>query len=462
MEDIGQGSESIRLLGVRWLPGGAAAKTVSKDGKIESGKNKDSNDRSVPGEGKIDKPDQRDSKDVGADKDKEADEKDENSKEQEDINIAEGMEAEEGEFVNMELAFSYRASEDGKKKSLSKKTKNAHLLIKFYLPGSVGIPVWVSLQGIVGLLRVRLQLTPDPPFISLCTLTFLGQPKVDLSCMPLTKHLNLMDLPMISSFVQSSIDAAVAEYVAPKSLTLDLKEMMTGDDFKKNTNSRGVIIVRAKRAWDFKEGDGSLIPGKQGSADTYISLSWAKLGKPLWTTRIIMDDMKPSWDETAFVLVSPEEQNAEERLRLQLWDSDRTSADDNLGLIEMDLKDIMTNDRCKGKMWAREDGFMGFDSNEKMPGTLAWEIGYYPKLKITKDQFQKQTADAEIRNMNQLKEKVHNGVRRKLREVSDRDIEDEAKQQEAQDMAETEKNLIASAPPPDGYSSGIISVQVHK
>jgi len=39
---------------------------------------------------------------------------------------------------------------------------------------------------------------------------------------------NLMDLPLISNFVQSAVDAAMAEYVAPKSLTLDLKAMLAG------------------------------------------------------------------------------------------------------------------------------------------------------------------------------------------------------------------------------------------
>lgn len=76
---------------------------------------------------------------------------------------------------------------------------------------------------------------------------------------------NLMDLPLISRFVQSSVDAAMAEYVAPKSLTLDLKDMLMGDDFKKDTASRGVLVVNIKRAFDFKEGDTGLgkLPGMQ-------------------------------------------------------------------------------------------------------------------------------------------------------------------------------------------------------
>lgn len=43
------------------------------------------------------------------------------------------------------------------------------------------------------------------------TFTFLGQPKVDVACIPLArKGLNIMDLPLISNFVQSAVDAAMA------------------------------------------------------------------------------------------------------------------------------------------------------------------------------------------------------------------------------------------------------------
>ena len=105
----------------------------------------------------------------------------------------------------------------------------------------------------MGVVRVRLQLCPDPPFFSVCTMSFLGQPNVKLSCVPLIKKgPNLMDVPLISSFVQSSIDAALAEYVAPKSLTLNLKDMMMGDDFKKDTVAQGIIVVRIHHAFDFK------------------------------------------------------------------------------------------------------------------------------------------------------------------------------------------------------------------
>ena len=136
IEDLGQGSEAIRILGVRWLPTGAAAKSVSVDGRVKStNENKDS-DRTVPGQGEVDdnaSPDSHEEHDSNTEK---KDSKDESrDKEEEQENVAEGMEAEEGDFVNVEIAFSYRASSSGK--GLKKKAKNAHLYMAFYLPAGI-------------------------------------------------------------------------------------------------------------------------------------------------------------------------------------------------------------------------------------------------------------------------------------------------------------------------------------
>lgn len=224
VEDLGQGSESIRILGVKWLPTGAAAKDVSVNGQVKHANTKADNDRKIPGAGNenVERIDQENCTDRSIEGGEWQNDEDEN--------VAEGMEAEEGDFVNMEIAFSYRASSTGK--TMKVKSKNAHLYLAFYLPGKIKLPVWVELRGIVGTMRMRLQLCPDPPFFALCTLTFLGQPKADLSCVPLVKKgLNILDLPLTSSFVQSAIDAALAEYVAPKSLTLDLKDMLVGEPY---------------------------------------------------------------------------------------------------------------------------------------------------------------------------------------------------------------------------------------
>lgn len=455
VDDIGQGSESIRILGIRWLPTGAAAQSVSENGKIQK-KKPDSklSDRTVPGEGEVEDSPKADHEDRAS-----------NAKQQfQDVQAneqtAEGMEAEEGEFVNVEVAFAYRARPN--KKNMRNRAKNAHLYLAFYLPGNIKLPVWVELEGIVGVMRLRLQLTPDPPFFSLCTLTFLGQPKVDMSCVPLTKRgLNIMDLPLISRFVQSSVDAAMAEYVAPKSLTLDLKDMLMGDDFKKDTAARGVLVVKVKRAFDFKEGDAGLGFLKDGSADPYVTVAWAKFGKPVWSTRVIPSDMEPHWEETAFVLVTPEELNVRERLRLQLWDSDRATADDDLGRIEVDLKSIMKDERSNGKMWDRTDDFHALKAGEGMPGKLSWSVGYYSKTRLMDEQMTHQNSEPELKTIKDLKRKVDEESTKKLREAK-HDESAEVEQQKAQDLKEREDKVIIATPPLKNFPSGVLSIVVHQ
>ncbi|KAL8706429.1 MAG: hypothetical protein Q9201_000484 [Fulgogasparrea decipioides] len=450
VEDLGQGNEAVRILGIKWLPIGNAKKDVSVDGQVQGGAQEKESDRKVPNEGELDG--ELAPCNVNKDENTQGDQgpKTNAGSSNEEQAVAEGLEAEEGDFVNVELGLSYRASSTGK--SIKVKAKNAHLYLVFYLPGGIRFPVWVELRGIVATMRMRLQLCPDPPFVALCTLTLLGQPKVELSCVPLIrKGLNIMDLPLISSFVQSSIDAALAEYVAPKSLALDLKDMLVGDDFKKDTRARGVLVVAIDRAIEFKEGD------------AYVAIGWAKFGKPVWSTRIIKDDMEPAWNETAYILISPEELNAAERLRVQLWDSDRASADDDLGRIEIDLKQLMNDSRSSSRMWQREDGFTALSPSEAMPGKLQWSVGYFPKERIKKEQLERQSLEPDVRSLQQLKDKIAKDVGRKMREaISTNDESLEVEQQKAQDLKIREDNIIASTYPLQDSRSGILSIQIHQ
>lgn len=184
--------------------------------------------------------------------------------------------------------------------------------------------------------------------------------------MPLVKRgLNLMDLPLISNFVQSSVDAAIAEYVAPRSLTLDLKDMLVGDDFKKDTVAKGVVVVDIIHGFDFRTGDAAIpLIRSEASSDPYVSVAWAKFGKPLFSTRVLIKEMEPCWRERCYLLVTPQELDVNERIRLQLWDSDRFTADDDLGRVELDLRKVMTDEQTNGKMNDRVDGFKALKAGE--------------------------------------------------------------------------------------------------
>ncbi|KAL8966361.1 MAG: hypothetical protein Q9197_006029, partial [Variospora fuerteventurae] len=385
-DDLGQGSEAIRILGKKWLPPDNAQKDVSANGDVQEGGEATENNNGTP-------------------KNREKANEDYGTNPNGGQTSLEGPEAEEGDFVNVEMGFSYRASKIGK--SMRVKAKNAHLYLVFYLPGGIQLPVWVELRGMVG-------------FISL--------------------------------FVQNSIDAALAEYVAPKSLSLDLKGMLIGDDFKKNTSAHGVLFVRIISATGFKEGDRGITGLGRSTSDGYVSVGWAKLGKPLWSTRIIRNDMEPSWQETAFLLVGPNELNAGERLRVQLWDSDRNSADDDLGRVEVDLKELMR--------------------------LLSWRVGYFPKTRIQQAQVEQQPLEPNVKSIQQLKDAVAQDVYRKMREASSQNWSPAFGQQMAQDLKSREgvlplllgerdakynaDSMIAATAPPQIFPMGILSLQIHQ
>jgi hypothetical protein len=69
------------------------------------------------------------------------------------------------------------------------------------------------------------------PFVKLGTFTLLGMPKIEIAAVPRNRRfLNVMNLPVISDFIYSSIRAATRQFVAPFNYTLDIGKILRGDD----------------------------------------------------------------------------------------------------------------------------------------------------------------------------------------------------------------------------------------
>lgn len=205
-----------------------------------------------------------------------------------------------GDYYNIEVAFAYHAKPTGS--DVSSKARNLHMQLVFYLgvKGLFGVPlpIFVELQGLVGTVRIRLQMTPEAPFLKNLTFTLMGLPQVQAGCIPMVQSgVNILNLPLISNFVNYAIAAAASIYVAPKSMSIDLSKILQGDTIQKDVLALGVMWIRIHRAVGLSKQDrrGS----KHGGSDPYITLSFSKYGKPMYCTRVITDDLNPIWEETA-------------------------------------------------------------------------------------------------------------------------------------------------------------------
>ncbi|KAI0922964.1 hypothetical protein AcV5_009819 [Taiwanofungus camphoratus] len=337
------------------------------------------------------------------------------------------------DHVNLEVSFAYRGLPSGD--SAVSKAKNIHLLVEFFL-GLRGVfgfrfPVWVEVTGAVGTARARLQLISNPPFVKTTLVTFMGLPHITISVVPMSERLpNVMNVPFISGFISSAINTAAAEYVAPKSLTIDLQKFISGDDIKKDTDAIGVLVIHVHRATGLKSADTG------GGSDPYVTLTFSRLGKPLYSTRIIKGDLNPVFEETAVIMVDVNTVKLREKLSFQLWDSDRVSVDDMLGFHEVSIVDLI---RQRSKPVRRISPLSSPDSQQR-PGSIEYTVGYYGKLPP---------------NPSLSTDGVDPGIPDDLRQKP------EFKEARAMALNDLEAAVLVTPPDPE-WPSGLLSMQVHE
>lgn len=227
-----------------------------------------------------------------------------------------------GDYYNFEVGFSYAAL-PGQGQSL--RAKNIHLLIEFFIGMydwlHIPIPIWIQVEQIYGVVRLRVQFIPEFPYVRMLTFALCGVPAVEVSAIPMAKALpNILDLPFISNFVKMGIAAGTAELAVPKSMSINLQEMLSGAAVG-DTRAIGVFLITIHHC------EGLSAQDNNGKSDPYVVLAYAKFGKPLYSTRIILGDLNPVFEETTVLMVSMDEVKSKEDLAAMLWDSDKMSAE---------------------------------------------------------------------------------------------------------------------------------------
>ncbi|KAI1639351.1 hypothetical protein F4809DRAFT_138302 [Biscogniauxia mediterranea] len=391
--DISQGNNPIRILSLRALPD-AHMKDIKDEMHEENTKTKDPQELAADEEG--------------------------------------------GDYYNLEASFAYHAKPSSE--SVSAKAANMGMQLVFYfgIKGLFGVPlpIWVELIGLVGTVRIRLQMTPEPPFLKAVTFTLMGVPKVEAGCTPMIERgVNILNLPLISNFVNWAIKTAASMYVAPKSMTIDLGKILQGDDIQKDTNALGILFIRIRKATGLSKQDRRGSEG--GGSDPYITVSFSKFGKPMYCTRVIQDDLNPVFEETCALLVTTDLIKVDEQLSMELWDSDRSSADDVVGKVELSLQKLIQH---PGKVYEQVSKLRGVKAESSMPGELHWEVGYFGK---TQFRAALRTDGKDLSLPKELRDR--------------KELQDDKGA-----LNNAEEDAVTHTPPDPIWPSGILSVVVHQ
>ncbi|TKY90381.1 hypothetical protein EX895_000379 [Sporisorium graminicola] len=319
-----------------------------------------------------------------------------------------------GDYVNLEVTFAYRGA--ATKKGLFRSTVNTnsgplnasgpvaadeaeeeadfdqlkdvpteriHLLLYLSVGlqkiAAVDIPVWIEMVGIEGKARVRLQMTPVAPFVKHAAVTFVGAPKLEISAKPLGKKMviDAMNLPLMSSYVLHAVEDVIKGFIAPLSYTVDVAALLGAGDGPQNVYSLGVICFVLHQADDLAAADAN------GQSDPFVQASFARAGKPLFTSRIVRKRRDAVWQETGFLLVSPDEVRDHDRLRFTVFDADRFSADDPLGKVEISLHRLIRKfhpdgeSRSTNLLETRTDKLLPLRKGASVQGTLKYSVGFF-------------------------------------------------------------------------------------
>jgi Ca2+-dependent lipid-binding protein len=238
--------------------------------------------------------------------------------------------------------------------------------------GSVPLPVFVQVKEFVVTIRIRLKMHPDLPFLKNLTFSLTENPKVNAAVsFGAPWALDLLNLPVIDSVLESQINNAAPQFVQPKSMSLDMTVYIGGSDQKLDTDAIGVLFVKIHRARNLAKQD-----SRGAGADLYLTIAFSKYEKPMYATRIIKGDRNPVWEETAIVMIRAEHVKRNENVLLRLWDSDTTGSDDVSGVCEFPLQELILK---ANHMQKREDQLQGDVSGTDAEGILEWEIGYFPR-----------------------------------------------------------------------------------
>ncbi|BEI80276.1 hypothetical protein CcaverHIS002_0108050 [Cutaneotrichosporon cavernicola] len=372
-----------------------------------------------------------------------------------------------GFYVNYEVSFTYRSTRE-----MSKTGTGLHMLAYFGWGvkglGGSEIPVFIDVLQLNGTLRLRLLLSPSPPFAREAQFTFVKMPEFDISARPLRNFgfgsVNAMDIPLLKTYVQKSIAQVAGSFVSPRHFHLDVNRLLLGKDAAMRTKAVGVLYLMIHGCDDLPRTD------TLGSCDPYVAVSFSKFDKPLFSTRTIVNTLDPVFEEPAFLLVSSESIEVGEQLLLKVWDSDRFSMDDSIGQVKVDIAEIIElSERTNHgyELFRRHDDLMPEQPGMRAQGQIDWSVRFFPLWQVPVSEFHRRLEAIRDRRGDDDKTVAPWWLKwlDDWIEKPEWELERAKRRKEMVDnfTGERERDEIEAAmPPTDEFPSGVLQFHVHQ
>ncbi|CEP18365.1 hypothetical protein [Parasitella parasitica] len=200
-----------------------------------------------------------------------------------------------------------------------------------------GMPVLLEDIAFSGHLRIKLKLFNEMPHVKSVELSFLEKPHFDYVLKPVggdTFGFDINNIPGLESFIKDQVHSNLGPMMyAPNVFTLDVAAMMQGGNDLDAAN--GVLAVTIYSANNLKPND------LFGSLDPYCTFHVGNVhNAELARTTAIENTSHPKWNETHFVLLN----SLNDILCFQILDRNNGRNDAEIGVANLDLKDVEEND----------------------------------------------------------------------------------------------------------------------
>lgn len=194
-------------------------------------------------------------------------------------------------------------------------------------------------------------------------------PQFQISTIPLNKKfIDAMNLPGVTMLVRKALNTIFHQLIAPHCMTINAGKLISGLDTT-FSDASAIVAIFIDSAVNVPQRD------QIGTCDPYVSVSFSQYSKPLYRSRILKRQRDPMWKEWCFIVVCNHHLRSRENIRLTLWNSNRFTPDQLIGVLEFNLRRMAHHPNCVFSL--NEPMIASGDTN---PPELICQVGYFPTI----------------------------------------------------------------------------------